>query len=301
MTLGSSPVGAHIRTAGALARGGLAYADAIGAEAVQVFVGNPRGWAATPGDPAQDAAFRAGCEQRGLAAYVHAPYLVNFGSPTLATLENSIRIVRHNLRRGAEIGARGVVVHTGSSVNGTDRAIALKQVREAMLPLLDELDDLDARGGPAPALLLEPTAGQGQSLCALASDLGPYLAVLEHHPRVGLCLDTCHAFAAGHDIASLEGMTALLDEVLEVAGPGRLKLLHANDSTDGVGAFKDRHARIGLGQIGTEPFAGLFTHPASRGVPLVLETPGERAENAADVALLKRLRDESRPRRRAVR
>ncbi|RZS82953.1 endonuclease IV [Motilibacter rhizosphaerae] len=279
-----NPVGAHIRTPGGLARGGLAYADALGAEVVQVFVGNPRGWAASPGDPAQDEAFRAGCAERGLSVFVHSPYLVNFGSPTPTTLEGSRRIVRHNLERAAQIGARGVVVHTGSAVDGTPRDAALRQVREAVLPLLDELGD------DAPDLLLEPTAGQGQSLCALAADLGPYLDALDRHPRVGLCLDTCHAFAAGHDLAARGGAARLLDEVVAVAGPGRLRLVHANDSKDVCGAAKDRHERIGAGHIGEAPFRALLRHPATRGVPFVLETPGEQAENAADVALLKSLR-----------
>lgn len=279
-------VGAHIRTSGALATGGLAYAARIGAEAVQVFVGNPRGWASSEGNPRQDELFRAGCTEAGIPAFVHAPYLVNFGSPTARTATLSVDTVRHTLRRGAQIGARGVVVHTGSAVNGTSRENALRQVREHLLPLLDELDDLP----DAPSLLLEPTAGQGQSLCATVQDLGPYLESLDFHPRVGVCLDTCHAFAAGHDLAARGGMNRMLDQLLAVIGPGRLQLVHTNDSKDVAGAFKDRHEKIGEGHIGEAPFAQLLKHKAVRGVPLVIETPGEEADNARDVATLKRLR-----------
>jgi deoxyribonuclease-4 len=200
-------------------------------------------------------------------------------------VQNSVRIVRHNLQRAVEIGARGVVVHTGSAVDATPRSRALTQVRDAVLPLLDELGD------DSPSLLLEPTAGQGQSLCATVSDLGAYLDALDRHPKVGICLDTCHAYAAGHDISTAAGMTRLLDELLAVAGPGRLQLVHANDSMDVLGAGKDRHARIGEGHIGAAPFATLFTHRASRGVPVVLETPGERDAKVEEVALLKKLRD----------
>ena len=281
-----NPVGSHVPVAGGLAARGLSYARAIGAETVQVFVANPRGWATPEGDPRQDAAFREACAAEGVPAYVHAPYLINFGSHTPATVAQSVRSLRHSLRRGRDIGALGVVVHTGSATGGRERATALAQVREQVLPLLDELERDDD-----PWLLLEPTAGQSFSLCSLAAGLGPYFDVLERHPRLGICLDTCHAFAAGHDLAAPGGTKALLDELVEVCGPGRLRLIHANDSKDVVGAHKDRHENIGAGHIGAEPFRELFTHPATEGVPLVVETPGPEAGHAADIARLKALRD----------
>ncbi|MET8010691.1 deoxyribonuclease IV [Streptomyces sp. NPDC005271] len=280
-----NPIGGHVRVAGGLATVGLAHAEEIGAEAVQVFVTNPRGWATPLGTPAQDEAFRAACAEKSIPAYVHAPYLINFGSHTPATAERSVESLRHSLRRGRDIGALGVVVHTGSATGGRERATAIAQVRERMLPLLDELTHEDD-----PWLLLEPTAGQGTSLCALMEDLGPYFEALDRHPRLGVCLDTCHVFAAGHDLADSGGMKATLDELVTVAGAGRLKLIHANDSKDVVGAHKDRHANIGAGHIGAEPFRELFTHPATEGVPLVIETPGGTQGHAADVARLKELR-----------
>ena len=280
-----NPIGGHIPVAGGLAAVGLPYAHELRAEAVQVFVANPRGWATPPGNARQDEEFRAACLQEDLSVYVHAPYLINFGSHTEATAQKSVESLRHSLRRGREIGATGVVVHTGSATGGRDRAVALAQARELMLPLLDELDDPED-----PWLLLEPTAGQGASLCSLAADLGPYFAALEHHPMLGVCLDTCHAFAAGHDMAATGGMKVLLDELVSVTGEGRLKLIHANDSKDVTGARKDRHANIGAGYIGAEPFGELFTHPATYGVPLVIETPGGREGHVTDVRLLKELR-----------
>lgn len=271
--------------AGGLAKTGIPYAQEMGDEVVQVFVANPRGWATVPGNPDQDEAFRAACAQQGIPAYVHAPYLINFGSHTEATVEKSVASLRHSLRRGREIGALGVVVHTGSATGGRARAVALAQVREQMRPLLDELTHPDD-----PWLLLEPTAGQGASLCARAEDLGPYFDALDRHPKLGICLDTCHAFAAGHDMAAPGGMKALLDELVDVTGEGRLKLIHANDSKDVAGAHKDRHENIGAGHIGAEPFGELFVHPATAGVPLVVETPGGKEGHAADVARLKELR-----------
>jgi deoxyribonuclease-4 len=280
-----NPVGSHVPVAGGLASTGLAYAREIGAEAVQVFVANPRGWAAPVGNPRQDEEFREGCAAESVPVFVHAPYLINFGSHTEATAELSAVSLRHSLRRGQAIGALGVVVHTGSATGGRLRADALAQVRERMLPLLDELT-----GEDDPWLLLEPTAGQGASLCSLMADLGPYFDALDRHPRLGVCLDTCHAFAAGHDMAAPGGVKALLDELVDTVGEGRLKLIHANDSKDVAGAHKDRHENIGAGHIGAAPFGDLFTHPATEGVPLVVETPGRAEGHAADVTRLKALR-----------
>nr|WP_269846172.1 deoxyribonuclease IV [Streptomyces carminius] len=281
-------MGSHVAVSGGLAAKGLAHAREIGAEAVQVFVANPRGWATPAGDPRQDEAFRTACADEGIPAYVHAPYLINFGSHSEATADLSVTSLRHSLRRARRIGALGVVVHTGSATGGRDRATALAQVRERLLPLLAELDTSGTSEDPW--LLLEPTAGQGASLCALAEDLGPYVDALERHPRLGVCLDTCHAFAAGHDTAAGGGMKALLDEVTAVVGEGRLRLIHANDSKDVAGARRDRHANIGAGHIGAEPFRELFRHPATEGVPLVIETPGGKEGHTADVARLKELR-----------
>ncbi|MEU2393677.1 deoxyribonuclease IV [Streptomyces sp. NPDC007369] len=280
-----NPVGGHVPVAGGLASVGLSYARELAAEAVQVFVANPRGWATPAGNPAQDELFRAGCEAGSIPAYVHAPYLINFGSHTGATVERSVESLRHSLRRGREIGALGVVVHTGSATGGRPREEAYAQVREHMLPLLDELVHDDD-----PMLLLESTAGQGSSLCSRTWDFGPYFDALDHHPKLGICLDTCHVFAAGHDLAEPGGVKQTLDLLVDTVGEGRLKLIHANDSKEGVGAHKDRHANIGQGRIGREAFGELFSHPATEGVPLVIETPGGKEGHAADVALLKELR-----------
>lgn len=285
-----NPVGTHVRVAGGLARAGLAAARLRGAEAVQVFVANPRGWATTPGRPREDEEFRAGCAERSLRVFVHAPYLINPGSHSPETVDRSVASLRHSLRRGREIGAEGVVVHTGSATGGRDREDALRQVRERLLPLLAELtDDAD------PWLLLEPTAGQGTSLCSRAEELAPYFAALDHHPRLGVCLDTCHAFAAGHDLTVPGGTADLLDRLAAATGPGRLRLIHANDSRAPAGSCRDRHANIGDGHIGAAPFAELFRHRATAGVPLITETPGTVDRQTADLDLLKGLRAAARP------
>jgi deoxyribonuclease-4 len=279
-----NPVGSHVKVGSGLVNGALGCAAAIGAEAIQVFVGNPRGWAASPGNPVVDAASRSACEATGMRVFVHTPYLVNLGSPTAATYERSVATVAHNLRRAAEIGAEGVVVHTGSCVQDGLVEDALRQVREGLLPVLDSV------GTDGPWLLLEPTAGQGRSLCAGVDELEPYLAALDEHPRVGICLDTCHVFAAGAPLDEPGGTTATVDRLVDIAGPGRLRLVHANDSMDVRGAFKDRHQKIGDGHIGLGAFEELLDHPATEGVPFLLETPGSWDVGDPQIPLLKKLR-----------
>jgi deoxyribonuclease-4 len=271
-------IGAHVPVSGRPS--GLAYAAAAGAEVIQVFAANPRAWAAGPGDPAQDAVLR----EAGIPVFVHAPYLINLGSSDELTASRSVSALEHSLRRAEEMGARGVVVHTGSAV-GADRGTALRQVASGLVPLLDKLGD------DGPDVLLEPMAGQGQMLCADPSELEAYLDVLGGHPRACVCLDTCHVFAAGHDLTAGGGPAAMLDALVRAAGPGRVKLVHANDSAAGCGSRRDRHANIGAGQIGAAPFGDLLRHPLLAGVPFVVETPGGLAAHSRDIATLKALRD----------
>jgi len=284
-----NPVGTHVPVGKGLVAGALARADELGCEAIQIFAGNPRGWAHSAGNADEDARFRKGAAERGMRTFIHSPYLINLGSPTRATWEKSVASIAHNLRRAAELGIEGVVVHTGSFVDPTGSeeqyAAAMRRVRDGLLPLLDAV-----AGDGAPWLLLEPTAGQGRSLCAGVDDLEPYLAALDLHPKAGICLDTCHVFAAGAPLDEPGGAAATLDRVVEIGGPERLRLVHANDSMDVRGAFRDRHQKLGEGHIGTQAFAELLAHPATAGVPFILETPGSRDVDDGQIRLLKTLR-----------
>lgn len=277
-------IGAHVPTSGGMAKRSIGYAETIKAEAIQVFASNPRGWAMPEPNPLADAAFRERAEELDLETYVHAPFLINLGSPTVSTYENSLASTAYSLKRGADIGALGVVIHTGSAVDEAHVPQAWKQIKKGMMPILNKLAD------SAPYLLLEPTAGQGQSLVKKLDDLENYLKALEYHPKVGICLDTCHVFAAGHDIKKKGGMTETIDLLVEIAGVERFQLVHANDSMDVLGSLKDRHQNLGEGHIGTDPFKELLAHPAVAHAPLILETPGEEPEHGREVALLKKLR-----------
>ena len=140
-----NPIGTHVLVGKGLVDGAVAHADEVGCETFQIFVGNPRGWALSAGKPGEDARFRDLMAERGTRTFIHAPYLVNLGSPTAKTYESSVASVAHNLKRAAQIGAEGVVVHTGSYVGDADDTQAMKQVREALLPLLDAIFDDAAR------------------------------------------------------------------------------------------------------------------------------------------------------------
>jgi deoxyribonuclease-4 len=273
-----SPIGAHTSVAGGLAQA-LPRAEAIGSEAIQVFVSSPRAWAPPPDDPDGDAAFADGCT---LPVFVHAPYLINFGSPPAETLAKSSGCLEFALRRGAAIGAAGVVLHAGSAVLGNPWDEAMAQARSCLLPLLDSVPD-------APRLLIEPTAGGGGALASDASSLAAYLDALGRDERIGVCLDTCHMHAAGHDLSCADGFAAALRAYSKAAGKGAIGLIHVNDSRDPAGSKRDRHESIGGGTIGRDAFAALFSTPAVRGVPLIVETA--EADHAADVATLKSLRD----------
>ncbi|MET0426366.1 MAG: deoxyribonuclease IV [Actinoplanes sp.] len=279
-------IGSHTKTSGGLAKAALPYVDAAGSETLQVYVSNSRGWALPAGDPKQDELFQAGIAERAVPAYIHASLLVNVGSPTELTVERSVATLAHALDRGRAIGATAVVYHAGSSVDPEHDAKAMHQLREALLPLLDTAAE---RG--LPKLLVEPSAGGGRSLAAKVQDLGPYLAAVDDHPWLGVCFDTCHAWAAGHDLATPGGMTDTLDALIATIGPQRLQLIHANDSKDPCGSTRDRHETIGQGLIGAAAFAELLSHPATAGIPVIVETPSvEHEGHAADIALLKSLR-----------
>jgi deoxyribonuclease-4 len=284
-----SPIGAHVPTAGGLLRGALPYAHRIGAQALQLFLGNPRGWALAAGDPAHDAAFAERCAAERLPVYVHAPYLINLASPQPQTQERSVHALRHALGRAQAVGAAGLVLHAGSAVDPDARDEALRQVARLLLPMLDALEQ-----GASMRVLIEPTPGGGGSLVTTVEDLGPYFAALEDHPRLGVCLDTCHAYAAGDDLAAPGGVRRILNRLVKTVGRGRLGLVHANDSRDPLGSRRDRHYPVGVGTIGLEPFAEIFVHPATRSVPVVIETPGGERQHQIDVRALRRLRDTAR-------
>ena len=286
-------IGAHVSVAGGLERA-VGNATAVGCESLQVFVSNARGWAPPPVDPAADERFRAGLEAAGLGPlFVHAPYLVNFASASPVTRERSGRAVAAALAKAAAIGAAGVVVHAGAA-QASGRAAGLATTRGALLPLADAIGD---RPGPptpwappgGPDLILELTAGTRGALAARFDEMAELLAACDHHPRLKVCMDTCHAQAAGYDLGDPAGAVKALDELFATLGD-RVVLVHANDSRDPVGAGRDRHCPIGTGTIGDQGFAAILAHPGLAALPVITETTGDPDQMAADLARLHRLR-----------
>jgi deoxyribonuclease IV len=280
-------IGAHVSVAGGLGRAP-GNASAVGCESLQVFVSNARGWAPPPVDPAGDQRFRADLDAAGLGPlFVHAPYLVNFASASRVTRERSREVVAATLAKAAAIGAAGVVVHAGAAL-ASGRPAGLATTREALLPLADAVA---APGPPAagPDLVLELTAGTRGSLASRFDEMAQLLAACDHHPRLKVCMDTCHAQAAGYDLGDPAGAAKALDELFATLGD-RIVLVHANDSRDPVGAGRDRHCPIGTGTIGDQGFAAILAHPGLATLPVITETTGDPDQMATDLTRLKRLR-----------
>jgi deoxyribonuclease IV len=285
-------IGAHVSVAGGLGRAP-GNARAVGCESLQVFVSNARGWAPPPVDPAGDQRFRADLAAAGLGPlFVHAPYLVNFASVSPVTRERSREVVAATLAKAAAIGAAGVVVHAGAAL-ASGRAAGLASTREALLPLADAVAAPGALAA-TPDLVLELTAGTRGSLAARFEEMAELLAACDHHPRLRVCMDTCHAQAAGYDLGDPAGATKALDELFTTLGD-RVVLVHANDSRDPVGAGRDRHCPIGTGTIGDRGFAAILAHPGLAALPVITETTGDPAQMATDLTRLKRLRPAPRP------
>lgn len=272
-------IGAHVSVAGGLERA-VGNAMAVGCESLQVFVSNARGWAPPPVDPAADERFRADLQAAGLGPlFVHAPYLVNFASASPLTRERSREVVAATLAKAAAIGATGVVVHAGAAL-ASGRTAGLATTREALLPLAD---------AAGPDLVLELTAGTRGALAARFEEMAELLAACKHHPRLKVCMDTCHAQAAGYDLGDPAGVAKALDELFATLGE-RVVLVHANDSRDPVGAGRDRHCPIGTGTIGDQGFAAILSHPGLATLPVITETTGDPDQMATDLTRLKHRR-----------
>jgi deoxyribonuclease IV len=285
-------IGAHVSVAGGLGRA-VGNARDAGCESLQVFVSNARGWAHPLLDPPADERFRADLAEAGLGPlFVHAPYLVNFASVSPVTRARSREVVAATLAKAAAIGAAGVVVHAGAAL-ASGRAAGLATTREALLPLADAVAAPGALAA-SPDLVLELTAGTRGSLAARFEEMAELLAACDHHPRLKVCMDTCHAQAAGYDLGDPAGAAKALDELFTTLGD-RVVLVHANDSRDPVGAGRDRHCPIGTGTIGDRGFAAILAHPGLAALPVITETTGDPAQMATDLTRLKRLRPAARP------
>ena len=273
--------GFHVPIAGGLQTAPEA-ARARGCASLQIFPSTPRGWKPSPRGAEEIAAFRAARTACGVRyAFLHAIYLLNLASPDELLRQRSIDGCCESLSLGDAIGADGVVVHLGSA---TDAATGAGLAR-----LIESLRTILTRTTGSTPLLLENSAGGGNALGNSLAQLGEIVEGVGAGPaRVGLCLDTCHAFAAGVDLTDAATREAWLTEVEMRGLLPRVRLLHLNDSAGPVNSRRDNHAGIGDGQIGAAALGALIRDPRLSHLPAILETPGRDID--ADLRNLARVR-----------
>lgn len=275
-------LGAHVSIAGglhrALERGLEATCDAI-----QVFNKANHQWAARDLEAGElELWFEAMSETGIRAACSHNSYLINLATPDAELRERSRRSFREEVERCHVLGIPKLVFHPGAHLGtGVDAGVA--RIAEACNLLFDELP------GSEVVLCLETTAGTGTHLGARFEELAAIIDGVDNRSMMGVCLDTCHVFAAGYDLAGADGYAVMMGRLEETVGLERLKVLHLNDSKTPLGSRRDRHEHIGAGCIGLGGFRNVLTDPRLRGVPMILETP-KGPDLAGDVRNLKTLR-----------
>jgi deoxyribonuclease-4 len=276
-------VGAHVSTAGGLVKAHERGVE-IGAEAIQVFNQSPRMWKPTRWRDDDVAAFRELMDGGPIESIViHAVYLLNCASKDPEIRAKSLASLTHSLRMGDAIGAAGVVLHPGSTV-GEPHAEALTRVGEVLGEALAESD--------ACPLLLEDTAGAGNTLGRSFDELALLIERAGGHERVGICLDSCHLLASGYDVRTADAIAQVIDECERTVGTGRLRCLHVNDSLTPLGSNRDRHAPLGEGEIGARGCGAFLSEPRFEGLPAIFEGPGleGKAPTAADITRARKLR-----------
>jgi deoxyribonuclease IV len=276
-------IGAHLSSSGGI-HTAVDRAEAIGAESLQVFTQSPRAWRPTNHDPANFEKFRERRAEVGLHGVLcHALYLCNLAAPDDAVYEKSVAAMRNTMQVACAIGADAVVFHVGSHLgSGFEHGL------ERVLPAMEQVLELST---DETWLLMENSAGTGGTIGRSIDELAAIYERLDRHPRLGICLDSCHLYASGVDVTDATRLDALLDEVESSIGLDRLRALHANDSDAPLGSNRDRHANIGDGLLGEE--LGVFLgHPRLQGLPAVLETagPDKRGPDANEVRKAKEIR-----------
>ncbi|MDE2987245.1 MAG: deoxyribonuclease IV [Chloroflexota bacterium] len=279
-------LGAHVSSAGGIDKA-VERAVEVGAESFQIFGAAPQMWRRKH-HPDEDAeSYRTKFKQAGLtSSFIHAVYLINLASPDDELLRKSTDALTAELDLAARIGADGVIFHVGSHMgSGFDHA--LPRIAASMTEALDRTPD-DA------LLLIENNAGAGRSVGSVFSEISAIMNAVDN-PRVRICLDTCHAHAAGYNVATIAGLKETVDEFQRELGADNLAAIHANDSKTELGSGKDRHENIGQGSIGIKAFRRMVRNRLLRKAAWLLEVPGYEGggPGKADVDMLKALRDDS--------
>jgi len=275
-------IGAHVSPAGGPANA-VARGVERGCDAIQIFNQNPRGWKPTVYTDEQVAEFReAMASSRVDALLIHAVYLLNAATTDKEMRDKTRASLIASLRAGDALGAHAVVLHPGSALGGKVGP-AIKRAGKVIAQALAESDSC--------ALHLENTAGTGGTLGRSFHELADLIDAAGGSSRLGLCLDSCHLFAAGFDIRTEEGLASVLDECVEIVGAGRVGSLHLNDSQTPLGSNRDRHADVGEGELGRRGCSVFLSEPRFAELPCVLETPGPdgHGPTRAQITLTRRL------------
>lgn len=266
--------------------GGLAAAPRAGREAgcdlIQVFTSSPQQWKSRPLDQEQAAAFLEAQQETGVACIAaHDSYLINPAAADAALLDRSRQALLEELRRCALLRIPYLVMHQGAAGGGVPDEEALERLIASVRWLLEHAPD----GGPV--LLLENTAGQGTTLGHRLEQTARVLDAAAEPERLGVCLDTCHLFAAGYDLRDPESYAETMAALERHIGAERVRLIHANDSRRELGSRVDRHEHIGRGHLGRDAFRLLLTDPRFASVPVILETPKDGGMDPVNLAALR--------------
>ncbi|HVE69277.1 MAG TPA: deoxyribonuclease IV [Solirubrobacteraceae bacterium] len=282
-------VGAHVSPAGGPANA-VARGEERGAEAIQFFNQNPRAWRAREYTDEEVAAYREALEASPVVrdCVIHAVYLINCASEDPEIRAKSLNSLTIALRSGAALGVRGVVLHAGSALLGADEDATARAVTRAAAVIREALAESEDC-----ALHLENTAGSGGTLGRSFHELAALIDQAGGDERLGMCLDSCHLWASGFDVATAGGLAGVIDECVEVAGLERLGSLHVNDSKTPRGSNVDRHAPLGDGELGRDGIAVFLSEPRFDGLPVIFEGPGleGKAPAKGDVDLMRELRE----------
>lgn len=275
-------IGAHVSAAGGV-ENAPANAHGIGATGFALFTKNQRQWVAAPLTAAQIDAFRRACDHYGYTPaqiLPHDSYLINLGHPEREALEKSRAAFLDEMQRCEALGLDRLNFHPGSHLQKISPERSLDLIAESINIALDK-----TRGVTA---VIENTAGQGSNLGFAFEHLAYLIERVEDKSRVGVCIDTCHAFAAGYDLRTAEACDKTFAELERVVGFGYLKGMHLNDAMKILGSHVDRHTPLGKGMIGMECFRYIMQDARFDGIPLILETPDEQRW-PEEIALLKSL------------
>jgi deoxyribonuclease-4 len=273
-------LGVHTSIAGGLHRS-LERANALGCNTVQIFSHNPRGWAVKKIPADEVSQFKSLRQRLNISpVYIHTSYLINMASRDKILRKRSIELLVTEMDRADIIGADYVILHTGSA-SGDDEGVS----RNRAIAALNEAAQM---GLWKASLLLENTAGETGDISSTIEDLSEIMFGVKGSLILGICFDTCHAFAAGYNIREDRGIQTIVNEIEKYIGLDNIKLIHLNDSKSYMGSGIDRHEHIGLGKIGMKGLNQFINYQSFRDIPLILETPKKTAYD--DPTNLKKVR-----------